>query len=263
VASVSFSLEGPAASRSCGFDLPSADPLLAALQNYGGQTWTQALSAGSPAVGVIPTASCPTADLGVDQRGYPRPGRGKSHCDVGAFETQASGPGLRPPGALAPACPPATGTQVGASLGPLQLGMTGAQARRADSHVSHNRRAHQDFFCLTPRGIRVGYPSPKLLATLLRAERGRYIGRVIWITSANTRYAVDGIRPGTSIKTATAHLKLSSAFAVGGNAWYLTPLHDATGVIKVSAGIVSEVGIAVKALTPGRTAQRVLLTSFS
>ncbi len=47
------------------------------------------------------------------------------------------------------------------------------------------------------------------------AERGRYIGRVIWITSANTRYAVDGIRPGTSIKTATAHLNLSSAFAVG------------------------------------------------
>ena len=88
VASSSFSLEGPAGHRSCGFALPSADPLLEALQNYGGTTWTQALPRNSPAVSVIPQADCPSADGGVDQRGYPRPGQGKARCDVGAYETQ-------------------------------------------------------------------------------------------------------------------------------------------------------------------------------
>jgi hypothetical protein len=97
VGSSSFSLEGPAGNRSCGFALPSADPLLEALQNYGGTTWTQALPPNSPAVRVIPKADCPSADGGVDQRGYPRPGQGKTMCDVGAYETQGSGARKRPP----------------------------------------------------------------------------------------------------------------------------------------------------------------------
>ncbi len=91
VGSSSFSLEGPAGNRSCGFNLPSADPLLEALQNYGGTTWTQALPPNSLAVRVIPKADCPSADFGVDQRGYPRPGQGKTMCDVGAYETQDPG----------------------------------------------------------------------------------------------------------------------------------------------------------------------------
>jgi Interleukin-like EMT inducer len=100
--SSSFSMEGPAGNRSCGFVLPSADPLLGALQNYGGTTWTQALPPNSPAVGVIPKADCPSADAGVDQRGYPRPGQGKTMCDVGAYETQDSGAATRTPGPRAP-----------------------------------------------------------------------------------------------------------------------------------------------------------------
>lgn len=85
VASASFSLEGPAGSTSCGFDLVSADPLLGALADNGGPTETQALPSGSPAVDVVPAASCPTS---VDQRGLPRPDNGEGFCDVGAFELQ-------------------------------------------------------------------------------------------------------------------------------------------------------------------------------
>ena len=82
----SYSLEGPSPSdTSCGFDLPSADPLLEPLADSGGPTETQALPPSSPAVDAVPVAKCPTK---VDQRGEPRPDNGKSVCDVGAFELQ-------------------------------------------------------------------------------------------------------------------------------------------------------------------------------
>ncbi len=74
------SLEGPAGQTSCGFDLPSGDPLLARLADNGGPTQTQALRAGSPAIGAVRSAAdCP----GTDQRGALRPQGG---CDVGAYE---------------------------------------------------------------------------------------------------------------------------------------------------------------------------------
>lgn len=72
------------AAKSCGFDVVG-DPKLGPLQDNGGPTETQALPASSPAVDVVPAASCPTK---VDQRGLPRPDDGESFCDMGAFELQ-------------------------------------------------------------------------------------------------------------------------------------------------------------------------------
>ena len=85
VASSDHSLEGPAGSTSCGFDLTSADPLLGPLADNGGPAQTQALGAGSPAIDVVPLANCPTS---VDQRGMTRPDLSETNCDVGAFEFQ-------------------------------------------------------------------------------------------------------------------------------------------------------------------------------
>jgi hypothetical protein len=72
----------------CGFtgagDLRTTDPRLGPLQGNGGTTLTQALQAGSPAVGA--GGACPAADGGTDQRGVRR----KTPCDIGAFETSLS-----------------------------------------------------------------------------------------------------------------------------------------------------------------------------
>ncbi|HEX3462262.1 MAG TPA: choice-of-anchor Q domain-containing protein, partial [Acidimicrobiales bacterium] len=59
-------------------DLSSSNPLLGPLANNGGPTLTEALSAGSPAIGVEPGALCPA----VDQRGIVR----GNPCSIGAFE---------------------------------------------------------------------------------------------------------------------------------------------------------------------------------
>ncbi len=59
-------------------DVSNANPLLLALQDNGGNTLTQGLDSGSPAIDAGPTDGCPS----LDQRFYTRSGR----CDIGAFE---------------------------------------------------------------------------------------------------------------------------------------------------------------------------------
>jgi len=64
----------------------SADPLLGALQDNGGSTFTHLPGAGSPALNQADTTFC----LATDQRGVPRPqGAG---CDIGAVEVRVAAP---------------------------------------------------------------------------------------------------------------------------------------------------------------------------
>jgi CSLREA domain-containing protein len=77
----------------CHFTAPgdiTADPLLGPLADNGGQTDTQALLPGSPAIDKADIAQCPATD----QRDLPRPALGG--CDLGAFELQAA-PAAVPP----------------------------------------------------------------------------------------------------------------------------------------------------------------------
>jgi hypothetical protein len=68
---------------SCGVGaLSRADPLLGRLTNNGGPTPTQALVAGSPAIGAGDDANCPAED----QRHFARP---RGRCDIGAYQTNA------------------------------------------------------------------------------------------------------------------------------------------------------------------------------
>lgn len=73
--------------RACGTPLFTDDPLLADLDDYGGDTLTFALLPSSPAIDAGDSATCNGDDVGsVDQRGASRPaGVG---CDLGAFEAQ-------------------------------------------------------------------------------------------------------------------------------------------------------------------------------
>jgi hypothetical protein len=80
-------------------DHPATDPLLAALADNGGFTFTQALLAGSPAIdGGDPNICYP-----LDQRGAPRQGV----CDIGAFEFGSTAPPSQPPPSQPPVQPPA------------------------------------------------------------------------------------------------------------------------------------------------------------
>lgn len=160
-------------------------------------------------------------------------------------------------------CPAASGRLSGSKLGPVKLGDTKAQAEKAFTHSSNRGQRYEQFFCLTPIGIRVGYPSAKALAVLPARQRATLAGRVIWISTSSAYYAIDGIRPGASTTAATAKLKLGKVFHIGLNDWYLAPDGPATAILKVRHNIVQEIGIADKQLTEARTEQRTFLTSFS
>jgi hypothetical protein len=140
--------------------------------------------------------------------------------------------------------------------------MTRARARSQFSRVSLRGRRYMDFFCPAHDGIRVGYPSPKLLDGLSPGERSRVRGRVVLALSSNRHYALRGVRPGVRLASVARRLRVGKGFHVGLNWWYLAPDGSSRGVLKVRDGVIEEVGIANSRLTRTRRAALRFLRSF-
>ncbi len=162
-----------------------------------------------------------------------------------------------------PHCAAATETMTATRIGLVALGLTRARVRRRLRDHSDRGQRYEDFFCLAPIGIRVGYPSPALLRSISSHARAKLAGTVVWASTANPYYALDGVRAGESITAAARALGQGNTFAIGGNDWYVARGKGATAVLKVRQGVVQEVGIADDALTATRASQRVLMGSFS
>jgi predicted acyl esterase len=172
----------------------------------------------------------------------------------------AAAPGSRP---ATPGCPVGTGRLSGRTLGLVRLGMTRAAARRAYRLNSTRGHRNLEFFCLTPNGIRVGYASNGLARSLPRRQRAGATGHVVLALTANPRYALRGVHPGTRLRTVAKRLKAGRAYHVGLNFWYLPPAGKTTGVLKVRHGRIAEVGIADRRFTRTRAVARRFLRSFS
>ncbi len=160
-------------------------------------------------------------------------------------------------------CPKATGGVGGQNLGLASLGESRTQAHKAYRHSSTRGKSYEDFFCLTPIGVRVGYASPKLLHGVSRHLKNTLGSRVVWVSTSNPFYAVGGIRPGALLTIADTTLPHGNLFRVGLNTWYLAPDGPVTAIFKARGGVVEEVGIADKAITRTHGAERSFLTSFS
>jgi len=126
--------------------------------------------------------------------------------------------------------------------------------------VTHN---NFDNFCLYAGfGIRVGYPSAKLLGSLPRSQRGDASGRIVLALTANPYYGLDGVKPGATLTLAARRLHVGKAIRVGRNDWYLVPGTHNDRILKVQKGIVLEVGLADRALLTTAGARRRFLNSF-
>jgi hypothetical protein len=86
---------GTACSFTAATDLVNKNPLLGSVASNGGPTQTLLPGAKSPAADLIPKTTtlrgvpvCP----GTDQRGVTRPGRGETHCTIGAVEVGFKNP---------------------------------------------------------------------------------------------------------------------------------------------------------------------------
>jgi len=142
------------ASSTCGFsagnnDVLGHDPQLSAPATNDALTYTMALGATSPAIDVIPSASCPATD----QRLAPRPDASEAKCDIGAYESG----GVVPP----PPVPPLATTTLttvqhpGISFGDTVTFITYVQASGVPptgSVTFYNDRSPMGTTPLTPAG---------------------------------------------------------------------------------------------------------------
>ncbi|MGO9901032.1 MAG: FG-GAP repeat protein [Solirubrobacteraceae bacterium] len=161
-----------------------------------------------------------------------------------------------------PHCSAATGSMTGTTIGQVTLGMTQSRARYLYRQHSNHGKQYEDFFCLTPIGVRVGYASPILLKNLPKQTQLTLRGRVVWASTSDPYYSLDGVRAGESIATAAQVLGAEPPFHIGLNYWYLARKAGYTAVLKVRGTAVQELGIADNSLTATRKTQNVLMHSF-
>ncbi|MGI9185713.1 MAG: LVIVD repeat-containing protein [Solirubrobacteraceae bacterium] len=162
-----------------------------------------------------------------------------------------------------PGCPTATGSLARRSLGPVRLGMTRARVRKAFTKSTRRGRQHMDFFCLTPIGIRVGYPSRAVLRSLSHRAQGRIRGRAVLALTSNPHFALRGVHPGARLAPVAKRLRAGRGIRIGRNTWYVLPAGPSRGVLKVKHGVIEEIGIADKSLTANRAATRRLLANLT
>jgi Tannase-like family of unknown function (DUF6351) len=159
-------------------------------------------------------------------------------------------------------CTKPPGRLSGRTLGPVRLGEKRAAVRSQFLKGSTRGRRYMDFFCRSTNGIRVGYPSPRLLRALTSRQRRSVRGRAILILTSNRHYALHGVHPGAALAKVAHRLHVGSGFQIGLNTWYLAQNRRSAGVLKVRHGAIEEIGIAEKQLTRGHRAAKLFLASF-
>ena len=160
-------------------------------------------------------------------------------------------------------CARAHGPLTASSLEGLRLGLTRTAARRLFAKVALREGRHLDFFCSGAQGIRVGYPSPRLLRTIPAPARAQLRDRVVLILTDSKRFSLRGVRPGASIAAVGRHLRLTGPLRVGANQWYVLKVGAGRGVLQVRHGTVLEVGITTPGLARTRRQDATLLSSFT
>ncbi len=159
-------------------------------------------------------------------------------------------------------CPAATGSLTKRAVGPVSLGLARTKAHRRFRFSTGGRR-YWDYFCLSPVGIRAGYPSSALVRLLPRKQRRGATGHVVFILSFNHRYAVHGVRPGTKFtKKLSRRLHLGRGVKLGPATWYLVGNGPSTGLIEVHRGFVQGVGLADRRFTTSRRTAVRFLNAF-
>ena len=161
---------------------------------------------------------------------------------------------------VGPACPVPSGRLTGIHLGPVALGVTRAQARRALPTYTVAHDGSDDFCLAGGPGIVAGYPSARLLRSVSARERTRLRLRVALALTANPRYALDHISAGARLSRVRRRLAHAERLRAGGHLWYLLPGLGATGVLEIRHGTVSEIGIASHALTVTRAQRHGLMS---
>ena len=83
--------------------------------------------------------------------------------------------------------------------------MTRARAEYLYRRHSDRGKQYEDFFCLTPIGVRVGYATPKLFEDLTEDEQRQLKRRVVWASTSNPNYELLASAPANRSRTPPAN----------------------------------------------------------
>ena len=157
-------------------------------------------------------------------------------------------------------CTAPSGRLTASAIGSVKLGMTRPEARRL---VASTQRlnSYTDNLCLAGGyGIRVGYGNATMLGH--GKLRRSLSSRIVFATTANPYYSLDGVRPGMTVASVTRRLHLGRPIHIGPNTWYVIPGTKANHVLKTRHGVIQEIGDLNRALTLTRDRQGRLLRLF-
>jgi 6-phosphogluconolactonase (cycloisomerase 2 family) len=169
---------------------------------------------------------------------------------------------LRVPVAHVRGCPAARGRLTGATLGPVRLGEARGQVRHALQGSKLQGASHTDSFCVTPGDIRVGYPSPQVMAALPPRVASQVSGRAIWIATSNPTYVVDQAAVAARLQSAKKRLPRGATLHVGADNVYLVGRGATTLVLDSRNGSVVQIGVASSGLIATQRARLALLSSL-
>ena len=159
-------------------------------------------------------------------------------------------------------CPKPSGRLSGSRLGPLGLGFTRTHAEHLLRHRLAHTKSSDDFCLYAGWGIRVEYPSSKLLGRLSRRDRHRVADRIVLAVTSNPFYSFDGAGPGVTLAAVQRKLHLGKKIHMGTSDWYFVPEKHANLVLKVRNGVIYELGVADKRLSAGKQSELRLLQGF-
>jgi hypothetical protein len=159
-------------------------------------------------------------------------------------------------------CPAASGPIHGTRLGSLTLGLTRRQARAKYAGSARRATANADTFCLTPSGIKAGYANSQIISSAPKSSRATLRGRVVWISTSNAFYALDGIAPGATLAAAEHALPHGTSVTVGSHRWYVASTGSVRALFEVRSGVVQRLAIADLRLTRTAKADRALIAAF-
>jgi hypothetical protein len=176
-----------------------------------------------------------------------------------------AGPSQPPPGGLiSPSgCLNTDATLTGRQLGPARLRRRLAEQRAIFQGANKQTRANLDRYCAEGGGnFRIGYPTPRLLATTSKALTRKVKGRVVIVLTSSRRFSLGGIEVGDTLAEARRLLKREKAFKVGSNTWYVAKRGSARLLVKTRAGKVGEIGIGDPRLSTTAKSTRRFLSAW-
>lgn len=148
-----------------------------------------------------------------------------------------------------PGCAAVAGRVTGRRVHRVALGRTVAVVRRA--YPSVRRVGRYDAFCLHDGGrVRVAYGTAAVLRGTSVTVRRRLARRAVLALSSSPAHAVRGLRPGD--RATRVGRVARRVLRRGTSTWHVGRAGDAALVVRVSGGLVREVGLADARLTRTR-----------